>query len=289
MELFDLLSADDIYAWILVNMSGDKRGVLLAESGYDCLVFDAHLCPEEMLSIACGGKETVLETMQIVESEHISSVCAVVDADVDSVLEVALPLSVYTTDMGDLDAEAFFSSEGGATYVIPLLPPGVHSSREVSGVLDEVVALAFAIGTLRLTSVRDGLNLSLADLPLGTVMFQTPDVFADFDSLGNIAVRRSVSPSICAVCASRILKGAAQVDPAARDVRLCNGHDLAAALGIAIKRLNGPAFSGKTLEALLKALLHRCSLFVQLGFYEGLKGWGMARGIQVWHEACDVA
>lgn len=289
MQLFEQLSSHDIYSWMLLNRSADPRGILLLESGYDCQVYEAHMSEDVMTSLACGGKQRVLEVMSIAQEQAFRKVCAAVDADVDAFVGGRLPASVYATDYNDLEACAFFSEEGGRVFVGPLLPPGRYTSEEIEEAIDETVSLAFAVGRLRLKSVRDGVDLSLAGLPFGRVVATTSRKVLDLSLLASIIVSRSTRESMCARCIERHLTDYVSTATPMRELRLCNGHDLSQLLAIRITSMGGPSLSGHTVELLLKAVLHKCRVFRGLTIHADLEKWGLNEGFTFWHSECTAA
>lgn len=286
MQLFENLTANDIFAWILLNRSGDSRGILLVESGYDAQVYEAHLEPSDMTTIACGGRPTALQVMDIVNQQTVERVCASVDADVHAVMGTPLPDHVFTTEFCDLESEAFFGPEGGQLFIEPLLPPGRTHANQIGEDLRALLALVSAVGGLRLISVRDGLDFKLADLPFGRVLFCRRGEVVDVALLATIIAARSRNGASLKDYVEQKLDHLLALPHDQVDFRLCNGHDICQVLSIYIKERGGPAVSGKTLESFLKLSLHKCHIFSQVPLRATLDHWGSSQGLTVWHQPC---
>ncbi|WP_156875633.1 hypothetical protein [Ornithinimicrobium pekingense] len=243
-----------------------------------------------MMSIACGNRIKAINVATMANIQSLTRICAVVDADVDAFLGTKLPDNVFSTDQGDIEACAFFGPAGGAVFMAPLFPPARYTREEVDGMVDDISAVAFAVGRLRLDSVRRDWKLSLSGLPFGAS--PTPDAlnsFVDMHWMAGIIAARSHPDSICERCVDRHFRKSFSTPLGDRDSRLCRGHDIAQLVAIAVAKRGGPSLAGRTVETLLKAALHACRNFRELALYRDLENWGAKAGVTVWHDECANA
>jgi hypothetical protein len=277
-----LLTADDVYAHIILLRGSDKRTLLILESDADCASLDPHVDPETCETIPGNGKASVLGALEIVNSRGPARVLGIVDADLDTHLGLAsVPSNVVTTDLYDLEATIFFApglADRLCAAHFDREALRAHTAAAGTPVPELVTRLTFPLGVLRLISRQDGLDLSLRDFPVSEVL-ESDCAGIDLAALVNLAVRRSKSAAASeGELLRRLLKELAAT-PETRDV--CCGHDIVSVLSALGRQRFASRTGAVQMHKSLRAALD-CASLGATRLYSDVARWAASHSTKIW-------
>jgi hypothetical protein len=213
-----------------------KGSVLILEGETDAKVFDRFIDPSSCTVEIAFGKENALEALDLLEEEGFPGVVAVVDADFDRILGTKYHLeNLCITDCHDLDL-TIFSTRALDRYLSQYVDKDVLRHKfgnDYDMIRDAVINASLPLACCRLTSVRRNLRLYF-----GTLKHEE---FVDLDDLSVrdkdlTAYLISCSTTRCTVAMLDAYIAAEAANLHDR-YQLANGHDVAAILGIALRKL----------------------------------------------------
>ena len=171
-----------------------KGCFLVVEGREDRLFIEQFIDPESCSVIVAGGKDNVIDTIGILETDCFRGVAGIVDADFDHMEgEYCISDNIITLETVDLEALLIRSSALDRVMVR-------FGSSEKIGKFDQEVrevllAAALPIGCLRLHSLRAGLKLTFRRLKYPRFL----DVFSltvDIESMVKEVMNRSKRPDL---------------------------------------------------------------------------------------------
>ncbi|MCK1386878.1 DUF4435 domain-containing protein [Bradyrhizobium sp. 21] len=216
----------------------DKRAILLLEGEDDARALDRFVDPKKCDVEIAFGKKNVIDALDLLEDDAFQGIAGLADADFDRVFHIEHPVeNIYLTDQHDLDLTIFTSSaldrylreHADADRVKRLFDSDASKLREA--VIDSTLPLAFC----RLVSARDNLSLYFKDLRHDD--FVSPnDLSVDYNQLVNEIILRSNTRCT----KDQLLRLIAVERKQQHDcLQTANGHDVAAFLGIALRKMIG--------------------------------------------------
>ncbi|MFF3444012.1 hypothetical protein [Streptosporangium sp. NPDC002721] len=282
------LTADDLYAYVLMLKPVEKRAILIVEGDSDDAALAGHINDDEVNVIPGYGKGIIERVMSMVNDAGMREVGAVLDRDFgDIVTGDSPPLNTFYSDMYDLDATIFLS--GSLCERVANNFSSVDAVRSITvslgcvSIEQAVISLALPLGVLRLISVRDGLGLRLQDFPLGEVVADDCRM-VDIEQLTVKAIQRSndqVARGPKDLAADLMTELLDISDPK----RMCSGHDLVRSLSVLLRKKSGVSMRPDTLERAFRAAFS-CDLLCRTILYAEVGAWGRKMGREVW--ACDL-
>ncbi len=213
-----------------------KGTILIVEGATDVRALDRFI-DKGFCDIEVGfGKENVIEALDLLEDEGFPGVVAIVDADFDRLLGKTYRLeNLRLTDSHDLDLTIFVTS-ALERYIAEhadkdLLKQQVTS--DISTVRKRVINASLPLAYCRLTSEHKNLDLYFKDLKHDQFV-SLDDLSIDSEQLiGELIARSSTKCTATSLKTYIGTEAAKDYDP----YQLANGHDVAAILGIALRKL----------------------------------------------------
>jgi hypothetical protein len=267
-----------IAAQIRLLRQVQKGTILILEGETDAKALDSFIDGSTCEIEIAFGKPNVLEALDLLEDEGFPGVVGVVDADFDQLSGTTHSLdNLCVTDVHDLDMMIFKSSafdkyvaEHGNEDRIATGFQGDSSTVRL-----KIIECCLPLAYCRLASERRNLRLRFAGLKHEDLV----DVDAlTMDRGALIATVISRSNTNCAgATLSQFLEyeEARLHDP----YQLTNGHDVAAVLGIALRKLIGERRDVHTWASEIEAGL-------RLAFdWEALTGTGLYQCLRAWEQA----
>lgn len=193
--MFDGLTADSIYADMMMLRPQDTRAFLVVEGVEDVRTLDAHISEEACQLFIAGGRENALGVIEIVVQESMENVGALVDADhVKRSFDVRVELyGVTSTDLNDLDSEVLH---------VPHLPDRICAShvdgrgfrekltrRGFATAIEAIENVACPVTALRYNCERYGIGLSTKDFPI-VALYARGEVSLDINKSKRAAIAR---------------------------------------------------------------------------------------------------
>ena len=215
-----------------------KGTILLVEGQTDDRVLDRFVNPAECEIEIGFGKKNVIEALDRLEDEGFPGVVAVVDADFDRVLNIKYGLEgLCVTDHHDLDL-VIFASTALDRFVAERADADLFEKElgsKVNLLRDRIIEAALPFSYARLASERRGLNLYFGDFEHENYV-DDATLSVDLEAMANDLIARSKT-----TCAkeqlTKFINGEKASPPDKYDVT--NGHDVAAILGIALRKWIG--------------------------------------------------
>jgi hypothetical protein len=252
-----------------------KGTILILEGESDGKVFDRFidgtLCDIEI----AFGKENAIEALDLLEEEGFPGVLAVVDADFDRITKIKYTLeNLCMTDLHDLDL-TIFGTKALELYMKEHVDKRLLKTEFKNDFLvirNKLVTASLPLAYCRF--VAESRSLRLYFKSLRHEQFVTADDLSmDSDALIGEIISRSNTPCTVAQLKTYVANEAAKEhDP----YQLANGHDVAAILGIALRKLlanRGPAQTwASEIEAGLR-LAFDWEAIKGTQLYKCLKGW----------------
>jgi hypothetical protein len=253
----------------------DKRAILLVEGNTDARVLEHFIDPKACDVEIAFGKRNVLTALDLLEEDAFSGLIGLVDADFDRLLGVTYSVeNVCLTDHHDLDLTIFASSALGR-YVGEHADPDRFEASYDSNL--QVLRTAIARSSLplaicRFVSERDGLRLYFKDLRHEDYV-SADDLSVDLNGLVAGIIDRSSTR--CTV--DQLLRLVAAEGTKNHDtLQLTNGHDVAAFLGIAFRKMLGKKRQQQTWASEIESGLRLAldwGAFVQTKMYDCVRHW----------------
>jgi hypothetical protein len=226
-----------IAAQIRLVRQADKRTILVLEGETDARVFD-RLIDHNACDIEIGfGRKNVIEAIDLLEDEGFVGVIGVADADFDRLIGKQHNLeNLCLTDCHDLDL-TIFSSPALERYMAEHADPELMEAEYKSdfrSLRTAILVSSLELSFCRLVSERDGLRLYFKDLRHD--QYIGLDLLVDVHLLTSEIIRRSTTR-----CTIDQLKRLINIETGANHdlYQVANGHDVAAILGIALRKLLG--------------------------------------------------
>jgi hypothetical protein len=211
--------------------------ILILEGETDARVFD-RLIDQTACDIEIGfGRKNVIEAIDLLEDEGFVGVVGIADADFDRLIGVQHNLeNLCLTDCHDLDL-TIFASPALETYLAEYADPKLLEAEyksDFQSLRAAILASSLELSFCRLVSERDGLRLYFKDLRHD--QYIDLDLAVDVHLLTSEIIRRSRTR-----CTVDQLKRLISVETGANHdlYQVANGHDVAAVLGIALRKLLG--------------------------------------------------
>lgn len=222
----------DVAAHIRFVRQKHKGAILIVEGETDDKLL-SNFVDEGLCSIEIAfGKPNVLECLGLLEDDGFLGVVAVVDADFDRIEKVAHSLEgLIYTDLHDLDMTVIFSP-AGERYIKEKSVKERLSAVGLQKILHDVKECATQIAYCRLANHRNQLMLNFKKLDF---QFVSDKLSLDRESMLECIIKNSHAPGCDIKALDRIYSKI--VEEAHDPLQLCNGHDVAAILGIALRKL----------------------------------------------------
>jgi Protein of unknown function (DUF4435) len=252
-----------------------KGTILILEGETDARVF-ARFIDCRSCDIEVGfGKKNVIEALDLLEEGGVPGVVAVIDADFDRLLGTTYrPENLCITDAHDLDLTIFLSAALDR-YIAEYADVDLFKNKfksDLWAVRDRVVNASLPLAYCRFTSEHRNLGLYFKDLKHHEFV-NLDDLSIDSSTL--VAELISRSSTRCTVSNLKIYianEAARKHDP----FQLANGHDVAAILGIALRKLLANRKTVQTWASEVEAGL-------RLAFdWEALAGTALYQGLRDW-------
>lgn len=265
-----------VAAQIRLVRQADKRTVLVLEGDTDARVFDRFI-DKEACDIEIGfGRKNVIEAVDLLEDEGFAGVIGVADADFDRLLDIEHKLeNLCLTDCHDLDL-TIFASPALESYVAAYADPKkVHTfcKSDLEELRKLILAASLELSCCRLASEKYGFRLYFKDLRHDEYIDLS--LIVDQNRLTTDIIQRSSTR-----CTVAQLKHLIVVETGAEHdlYQLANGHDVAAVLGIAFRKLLGERRTVQTWASEIEAGL-------RLAFdWDAAKGTALFGRLQAWEK-----
>jgi hypothetical protein len=237
------------------------------------MAVDRHACDTEV----AFGKKNVLDALDLLEDEAFPGVVGVIDADFDRLLGVVYGLeNLCVTDQHDLDL-VLFSSSALDRYIAEHADAKLYKAEcgsDTRTLRLRVMETCKPIAYYRLVSEQRSLNLYFKDLKHEDFV-NVNDLTMDANALLASVISRSRTQ-----CTSAFIKKLVAVEAAKGHNlgQLVSGHDAAAVLGIALRKLLGNRRAPQTWASEIEAGL-------RLAFdWEAMKGTAIYACLRKWEQ-----
>ncbi len=278
------LDGDTLYANMMMLRTVDDRAILILEGWSDCSALDPHVAEGRCQTLPAHSRRAVERAIELVDLNQTPLVLGVVDRDWVGVLDPPhTSKNVVCTDLYDLDTTILLSGDV-APRVIAVFTDRSAVSAHVTACacaspLAVALRIAVVIGSLRLISLRDGLDLSTRQLPVEATLAPSGDEI-DYKKLATVVASRSPRSSMTAADIEDVL--ISQLPLAEEASRLCSGHDMAAVLAWLMRqKWGGGAVGYKNVAATIRAALS-CETLKATSLYADVKAWAASNGTVVW-------
>jgi hypothetical protein len=210
-----------------------KGTILILEGATDAKVFNHFIDPVKCDIEVAFGKENAIKALDLLEDEGFPGVLAVVDADFDRLLDKTYSSeNLCLTDKHDLDL-TIFATAALKKYILEYANEK-HKS-DYSYVRDIVLRASLPLAYCRFVSELHGLKLYFKDLKHHEFI-NIDDLSTEIDVLVSKLIARSRTHCTEAKLKAFVTGESCKIhDP----YQLVNGHDVAAILGIALRKLVG--------------------------------------------------
>lgn len=171
---------------------------LLLEGDFDLRFWETRLNPRALRPVECGGKPTVLETLdQLHGQDVLQRVFGLVDADFDRVLNRAKPSRVVYTDQADLETSLLLlqcslptqmNMERLLAATVDADKKNIFEQQKGCALVEHVRRTALQFGVLRLLNEQQGWCISFAKMSVlnqqwfgqDNLTLRTPDLHRAF-------------------------------------------------------------------------------------------------------------
>lgn len=171
---------------------------LLLEGDFDLRFWETRLNSHELRPVECGGKNTVLETLNLLHGQTVlQRVWGLVDADFDRLLNRAKPSRVVYTDEADLETSLLLlqCSQPTQMNMEKLLAATVDADKKRifeqhkgCSLVEHVRCTTLQFGVLRLLNEQQGWCISFKKISVlnsqwfdqGTLTLRAPDLYRAF-------------------------------------------------------------------------------------------------------------
>lgn len=257
---------------------------LLVEGNTEYQFLSAHVASDIDL-IDCRGCENLEKAKMISSARSESDVAALRDRDWYGVLtpEPTDP-TLFLTEFYDLDATIILGTDAGRRVAevfadSDALADWLRRHPEHS-VISVAVALAGAVGRLRLASERHALGIRSERTPLAHPVVDADCAEVDISEMVVVAISRSGHVQHSRDHVHSCVK--AEYANGHADERLCCGHDLGNAFAALIAGpWSGTAHNGKFILKAIRAALSRAEFSV-LSFVAPIERWAASHGASAW-------
>ena len=252
-----------------------KGTILILEGETDARVFnrfvDAGACEIEV----AFGKQNVLQALDLLEDEGFPGVVAVVDADFDRLLGRSQGLeNLCVTDCHDLDL-TIFGTCALQRYIVEHAEPERLKSEfksDIHAIRAKIIESTLPLAYCRLISENRNLRLFFGDLQYDKFV-RLDDLSVNTEELLATLIARS-STSCTVANLTRLVNDerANSHDP----YQLANGHDVAAILGIALRKMLAARRFAQTWASEIEAGLRLAfdwEGIAETTVYKCLEGW----------------
>jgi hypothetical protein len=279
--MLSLLTADDIFAHIVLLRTVNDKTIVIVEGDTDCAVLDPHLDLRSCESMPSGSKTSATGAAKIADEQGMERVVALVDRDWVGVLQESNDSpNVFYTDAYDMEStllalagirermlSAFADRDKLRRYT-------EEDSRHPLNVAHRASA---ALAGFRYSSTRNSWGIGVRKFPIETIM--------DLDG---------GESDIALLCKIAVLKNRSSQDPkdlvaeveSAYDwlkgrVDLHSGHDVMKALSYALNQRFNSSVTPESLASALRAATG-CGDISAAGFFRELQGWATTSGRPLW-------
>lgn len=274
----EFLTADDIYALILSIRSVRSTSILLVEGDSDAIALDAHLSETHAESLPAHGKLNVLGAVEIAREQGADSVVGLVDRDFVGILRPRYEESdIVTTSYYDLEAD-ILNLDGVCSHLARVCG-GRAISDYVSSILDQVVRAVTPIAVLRLLVERDGLPVSVQNIPAHEVIEPTSRECNINKLMAIVGARAGLQHSVRDSLRDRLEEELRIFSHPPKFI--VSGHDMVGALCFLIKVGSGKKIGVKEMATHLRVAL-TFERLRKLELYAELQSWADANGAIIW-------
>ena len=251
-----------------------NKSFLILEGSDDIKVFRNFVDHGACETVNAFRKQNVIDAVYLLEDDGCNGMCGIVDADFDAILKVSYDSdNIIATDCHDLDV-MIFMSHAFEKYINMVSNDGdVDAFEKRLGVTirESVTQASRILGAARLASTEKGLNILFRNIDLSE--FLDGDLKMN-DGIFRHLIDRSTNPR----CNARQLRIFSD-EILGRQIEgsvLCQGHDLAQVLGVALRKAIGnrkvPLTWGSEIEIGLR-LSFDWELFIETKLYELMCNW----------------
>jgi hypothetical protein len=252
-----------------------KGAILIVEGQTDARVFDEFIDKAECEIEIGFGKPNVIDALDRLEDEGFAGVLAIVDADFDRLTQKTYNLdSLYFTDSHDLDLTIFCSS-ALEKYVSEFSDKNLYArvfNGNIVALRDKIVTAALPLARCRFVSEFFGYDLIFKDLQHDDFI-DVNNLSENINALIATLIERSRTNCTEAKLRMHVANEAAKLyDP----YQLANGHDVAAVLGLALRKLIGTRRDVHTWASEIEAglrLAFSWEEFTQTKMFGLLRAW----------------
>jgi hypothetical protein len=220
----------------MLRQAHANSSIIIVEGETDATIME-HFIDSTKCVVEIGfGKENVLVALDQLEDEGFSGVLAIVDADFDRILGVNYTLdSLIVTDAHDFDLTIFASSALNR-YLAEHADKATFTSNfggEIERVRTAILKASIPLAYCRLSSYRRGLRIYFKELKHEQHIY-VDSLETDTNGLHQYLLTRSACKCDLPGLRQHIMKEAS----ASHDLlHFCNCHDVAAVLGIALRKI----------------------------------------------------
>jgi hypothetical protein len=258
MGLGKYLSGHDIRAQIILERHKHKGGFLIVEGPSDDKALYRFLDGQNCSIVIAHGKRNALEAIDLLEDDGADFACCVVDADFDRVMKTAKDgPNVVVTDHHDMDLTIFLTKALNSYLAEYGDREKIEAAERKLGAKTPQLVLEAAepLGRLRYLNELRALGLNFRNLPYERFI-SSLDVSCDSAVMLRAVFDHSAKPACDLPKLDRIFRASEGHNYPLPD--LCNGHDVAAILGIALRALLGSRRDTHTWASEIEAGLRLC-------------------------------
>lgn len=254
-----------------------KGTFVLLEGAGDWKRLEKFLDPNTTLAIPCHGKNNVLETIDIVQDRGFEDCLGLVDADFDRINNLSIENDdIIFSNFHDFDMD-LMSTEATTEYCHKYgTKQIIENNGGMKTIIDSIITELKPLSSLRYANEKKKLEYSLSDIEIESFFDgHTIDVDAMIDavSFGKFDTHE---------CRSALKGHIVQyVDAELELWQLTNGHDLAAALGIALRARIGNRTEFQTQKKQMEADFRSAFDWPHLhasGLAAKISSWQTSRG-----------
>lgn len=273
--MIDLIDGAYVAAQIRLVRQVRRGTILLLEGHTDAKLLGRFTNPDTCEIEIGFGKANVIEAIDLLEDEGFQGIVGVVDADFDRLTNVTHSLdNLCVTDVHDLDLMIFLSPSLDR-YVAE------HGNQErikkdflgdLSAIRSKIIDCCLPLSHCRLASSRRKLMLRFNGLKHDELVSQHTLTMDQIMLIKTVTDRSSSTCSPATLLTFMNREAAEQHDPH----QLVNGHDTAAILGIALRKLIGDRRDVHTWASEIEAGLRLAfdwEAMVSTGLYQCLRAW----------------
>lgn len=279
------LTADDLFAYIVMLRNGDSRTFVLVEGESDCALIDSHLTADSE-TLPATAKGIAIGAAVLAHENGVEGVIALVDRDFVGSLESPCPApNVVYTDAYDLETTLFelrpVRTRVMNSYCKKVFRTGTLGASALADAANLALKSASAVAAFRYCSIQNGWGIGVRMFPIHVIV-DLNDGEPDIDRLCLIALSKARSSLDLKMTAALVRERypwmLARPD-------YCSGHDLMNALSYVINSKFGGSTGHDGLSAAFRAATS-CNDLGKTRFFGQLRDFGIAIEKPVW--ACPA-